>query len=59
MIGHPTFSRCGFCDAKNRRSHAGFECSECGWTWHADHNAARNIAAPGVKNIGPPCQPCL
>ncbi|NMM83410.1 transposase [Rhodococcus sp. SRB_17] len=42
-----TCSQCGFCDVKNRRSQARFECRECGWTAHADHNAARNIAALG------------
>ncbi|WP_308198242.1 transposase [Rhodococcus sp. ARC_M6] len=42
-----TCSRCGFCDEKNRRSQARFVCRECGWTAHADHNAARNIAALG------------
>ncbi|WP_441347203.1 RNA-guided endonuclease InsQ/TnpB family protein [Rhodococcus sp. OK302] len=42
-----TCSQCGFCDEKNRRSQARFECRECGWTAHADHNAARNIAALG------------
>ncbi|WP_421669052.1 zinc ribbon domain-containing protein [Rhodococcus qingshengii] len=36
-----------FCDAKNRRSQARFECRECGWAAHADHNASRNIAALG------------
>ncbi|MDI9915727.1 transposase [Rhodococcus sp. IEGM 1379] len=45
-----TCSRCRFCDAKNRRSQAVFECQECGWTAHADHNAARNIAALGHEN---------
>ncbi|WP_374222420.1 RNA-guided endonuclease InsQ/TnpB family protein [Rhodococcus sp. KRD162] len=42
-----TCSQCGFCDVKNRRSQARFECRDCGWAAHADHNAARNIAALG------------
>lgn len=42
-----TCSQCGFCDEKNRRSQARFECRECGWAAHADHNASRNIAALG------------
>ncbi|MCZ9634935.1 transposase [Rhodococcus sp. BH5] len=42
-----TCSQCGFCDAQNRRSQARFECCECGWAAHADHNASRNIAALG------------
>lgn len=45
-----TCSQCRFCDAKNRRRQAVFECQECGWTAHADHNAARNIAALGHEN---------
>ncbi|MDI9916797.1 transposase [Rhodococcus sp. IEGM 1379] len=42
-----TCSQCGFCDVKNRRSQARFACRECGWSAHADCNAARNIAALG------------
>ncbi|MFB9779564.1 MAG: transposase [Rhodococcus sp. (in: high G+C Gram-positive bacteria)] len=42
-----TCSQCGFCDAKNRRRQARFECRECGWAAHADHNASHNIAALG------------
>lgn len=45
-----TCSRCGFCDAKNRRTQSVFECRECGWSTHADHNASRNIAALGHEN---------
>ncbi|NMM86161.1 transposase [Rhodococcus sp. SRB_17] len=42
-----TCSKCGYCDEKNRRSQARFECRECGWAGHADHNASVNIAALG------------
>lgn len=42
-----TCSECGFCDAKNRRGQAGFECQDCGWIAHADHNASRSIAVLG------------
>ncbi|MDV8071047.1 zinc ribbon domain-containing protein [Rhodococcus sp. IEGM 1366] len=42
-----TCSQCGFCDPKNRRSQALFECQKCGWAANADHNASRNISALG------------
>ncbi|QYB08140.1 transposase [Rhodococcus sp. USK10] len=41
---------CGYCDTANRHSQALFRCRGCGWTGHADHNAAANIAALGHDN---------
>jgi transposase len=38
-------SACGYVDAKSRESQAQFACTACGFTDHADVNAARNIAA--------------
>jgi IS605 OrfB family transposase len=37
-------SKCGFVDKRNRRSQAVFSCLRCGYTAHADQNAARNLA---------------
>jgi putative transposase len=37
-------SHCGFTFALNRRTQADFECLWCGYTAHADHNAALNVA---------------
>lgn len=50
-------SRCGHTARANRRSRALFQCRACGFTLHADLNAARNIAAvyrasPGRSGIG-------
>jgi putative transposase len=42
-----TCSRCGYVDKKNRRSQAEFSCIRCGFTCHADINAARNLATRG------------
>jgi transposase len=36
---------CGHVDRKSRESQAVFRCTACGYTCHADVNAARNIAA--------------
>ena len=44
-----TCSHCGYCDKANRVSQATFRCRHCQWTGHADHNAARNIAALGHR----------
>ncbi len=38
-----TCSRCGGVDAQNRPTQARFCCIVCGFTLHADHNAAWNI----------------
>jgi len=40
-----TCSQCGHCDKANRQSQAEFQCRQCGFTAHADYNAAINIAA--------------
>ena len=42
-----TCSKCGFVDKRNRRSQAEFSCLRCGYTLHADLNAARNLATRG------------
>ena len=42
-----TCSRCGVVDKGNRRSQAEFSCLRCGYTCHADFNAARNLAVRG------------
>ncbi|EKT84488.1 transposase [Rhodococcus opacus M213] len=44
-----TCSHCGYCDKANRVSQATFRCRHCQWAGHADHNAARNIAALGHR----------
>lgn len=45
-----TCHRCGSCATANRPSQALFRCRSCGWSGHADQNAALNIAALGHKN---------
>ena len=42
-----TCSTCGYVDTRNRRSQADFSCIRCGYTRHADINAARNLATRG------------
>jgi IS605 OrfB family transposase len=42
-----TCHRCGHVDKSNRRSQAEFSCLRCGYTVHADINAARNLATRG------------
>jgi IS605 OrfB family transposase len=42
-----TCTRCGYVDKRNRRSQAEFSCLRCGYTLHADLNAARNLATRG------------
>jgi IS605 OrfB family transposase len=42
-----TCSCCGYVDKKNRRTQAEFSCLRCGFTGHADINAARNLATRG------------
>jgi putative transposase len=53
-------SACGQVDPKSRESQAVFWCTACGYTCHADVNAARNIAAGhavtargGCRSAGP------
>ncbi|WP_244190353.1 transposase [Streptomyces caeruleatus] len=38
-------SACGWIDRNSRKSQAEFECVSCGFTCHADTNAATNVAA--------------
>jgi putative transposase len=54
-----TCSHCGFKHRANRRSQALFQCRHCGYTLHADLNAAKNIAAKyrasrGISSAGAP-----
>jgi transposase len=42
-------SQCGHCDKANRKSQAEFSCQRCGYSTHADYNAARNIAQLGER----------
>ncbi len=44
-------SVCGYIDKNNRTSQAEFKCLGCGHTEHADHNAAKNIAARALVNM--------
>ena len=43
-----TCSCCGYVEKRNRRSQADFSCLRCGYTIHADLNAARNLATRGA-----------
>jgi IS605 OrfB family transposase len=45
-----TCSACGYCERSNRVSQSEFVCQSCGFTLHADLNAARNIRAKAVVN---------
>lgn len=45
-----TCHRCGHCNRANRPSQALFRCRNCGWSGHADHNAAINIATLGLQS---------
>jgi putative transposase len=42
-----TCSQCGYCAPENRKNPAAFLCVACGYTTHADLNAAINILAAG------------
>jgi len=44
-----TCSQCGRCDKANRKSQAEFSCRRCGYSVHADYNAACNIAQLGER----------
>jgi putative transposase len=44
-----TCSQCGHCEKANRKSQAFFHCLHCGFSAHADWNAARNIRALAVS----------
>ena len=47
-----TCSECKHCAAENRKSQAVFSCVVCGYTEHADINAAKNILAAGLVVTG-------
>jgi IS605 OrfB family transposase len=47
-----TCAECGHRDKRNRPDQETFHCRSCGVVAHADHNAARNIAARGVAGWG-------
>lgn len=49
-----TCSRCGHCEKANRKSHASFLCVVCGYSAHADLNAAVNIRARSRVAVIPP-----
>ncbi len=42
-----TFSSCGHCEKRNRKSRDEFVCRHCGYALPADWNAAKNIQARG------------
>jgi IS605 OrfB family transposase len=48
-----TCAECGYRDKRNRQNQETFHCWSCGVVAHADHNAARNIAARGVMAGAP------
>jgi putative transposase len=52
-----TCSQCSFVDKRNRPSQAEFSCLRCGYTTHADHNAARNLATRGEVTRPDLCAP--
>jgi transposase len=43
-----TCARCGFVEKRKRRSQAEFSCLRCGYTAHADLNAAKTLATRGA-----------
>lgn len=45
-----TCTKCGFVDKRNRRRQAEFSCLRCGYSVHADLNAARTLATRGAVN---------
>lgn len=45
-----TCSVCGHCEKANRKSQSEFQCVSCGFSEHADLNAARNIRARAAVN---------
>ena len=50
-------SQCGHVDAKSRVQQALFSCTACGFAYHADVNAARNILALGQGERRNACSP--
>ena len=47
-------SECGCIDKRNRPTQATFNCTSCGFSAHADVNAATNIAVRGRAAINQP-----
>jgi transposase len=45
-----TCSQCGWRDKRSRKSQC-FRCVACGYSGHADLNAARNIAEKGTSSL--------
>lgn len=45
-----TCSQCEFCDKRNRVDQGHFRCLQCGYTAHADENAAKNIRDRAAVN---------
>jgi putative transposase len=52
-----TCSHCGHCEKANRRSQAKFLCVACGFSAHADLNAAGNIARRAALSCSRTSQP--
>jgi putative transposase len=52
-----TCSRCGHCEQANRKSQAQFLCVACGYSVHADLNAACNIACRAALSCSRTSQP--
>ena len=44
-----TCAECGHCEKANRQNQASFRCRMCGYSDHADVNAARNIREQAVR----------
>ncbi len=49
-----TCAACGHRAKNNRESQAVFACQACGYTAHADTNAARNILTRAINQLGDP-----
>lgn len=52
-----TCHQCGWVDKHNRRSQSEFECGRCRFVGHADHNAAKVLAARGDQRWGEVMRP--
>jgi IS605 OrfB family transposase len=46
-----TCSRCGHCAKANRPDQATFRCTHCGYSTHADLNAAENLRIQGLGRL--------
>ena len=51
-----TCSQCGHVAAESRLEQSKFCCVACGFTDHADHNAARVVLARGLKQLASPAE---